>query len=223
MIERDTFSITYTDWQIVSALEEWTTSRPQILCIVGPNQVVDTAPTNMVATDYVMSANQAKIPVISYFCELPRRGTKLPGDMTAEMNGLIALTYALIRQLIESLPSIMSYTPDLETQRFAKLGGTIKSYDEAISVLGKLLDLSPPMLFCVIDAFELLDDRSTTSHITAFVKTLRGHRVYTSPLSTGSDRILKVLFITAGRSRTLLSDLNEDELVFAERAGSALC
>lgn len=164
----------------------------------------------------------SSLPIISYFCELPRPRTRLPRGMTAEMSGLLSLTYALIRQLIELLPSSMNHTDGPGKQRFERLDGSLDSYDEAVTVLGKLLDLSPPMLFCVIDAFEALDDRSTARHVTAFVDTLRGHKIYKSPLSTGSDRVLKILFTTAGRSRSLLTDLRDDELVFAERAGSAL-
>ena len=222
MVEQDDSPATHMDWHVVSALEEWAISESQMLCIVGPHQVTDTSPTTMVAREYVVSVNQANIPIISYFCELPRPLTKLPNGMTAEMSGLISLTYALIRQLIELLPSFTSYPKDLGAHRFSKLDGSVESYNEAISVLGELLDLSPPMLFCVIDAFEALDDRSTMSHMTTFVNTLRGHKSYRGPLSTGSDRVLKILFTTAGRSSTLLTDLHEDELVFAERAGSAV-
>lgn len=221
MIEYDESPATYIEWQVASALEEWVTTGSQMLCIIGLYQEVDTPPTTTIAREYVVSASQADIPVISYFCELPRSLTKLPNGMTAEMSGLISLTYALIRQLIELLPSFISYTEDLGAQRFAKLDGSVGSYDQAILLLGELLDHSPPMLFCVVDALETLDDRSTTSHLTAFVNTLRGHKAYTGPLSTGSDRVLKILLTTAGRSRTLLTNLNEEELVFAERAGSA--
>lgn len=222
MVEHDGSSVTYMDWQVVSALEEWTTSASQILCIVGPNQMADTSPTTMVATEYVASANEANIPTISYFCGLPRPRTKLPDGMTAEMSGLVSLTYALIRQLVELLPSFLSYSEDLGAQRFAKLDGGVESFDEAARVLGELLDLAPPMLFCVIDAFEVLDDRSTTRQMTALVSTLHGHKTYGHPPSEGSDRVLKILFTTAGRSRVLLTDLKDDELVFAERAGTTL-
>ena len=219
MIEFDQASVIHMDWQVVSALEEWTTSRSQILCIVGPDQIVEMPLTTMVATQWVASANQANIPTVSYFCELPRPRTELPVGMTAEMSGLISLTYALIRQLIELLPSFASYAEELGVQKFAKLDGSIDSYDEAIVVLGELLDLSPPILFCVIDAFEALDDRSTTKHMTTLVNTLRGHKIYKSPLSQLSDRVLKILFTTAGRSRSLLTDLRDDELIFSEQAG----
>ena len=222
MMEHDESPVTYMDWQVVSALEEWTTSQAQMICIVGPTQIVDTSPTTIIASEYVIFATQAEIPTISYFCKLPRPRTKLPNAMTAEMSGLISLTYALIRQLIELLPSFTSYAEDLGAQRFANLNGSADSYEEAIGVLRELLDLSPPMLFCIIDAFEILDDRSTTAHMTAFVDTLRGHKSYKAPASTGSDRVLKILFTTAGRSRTLLTDLSDEELIFAERAGSAL-
>ena len=189
MTEQDDFPATFMGWQVASALEEWTTSSCQVFCVVGLNRMVDNSPTTMIARDYVMSANQAEIPTISYFCELPRPHTKLPNGMTAEMRGLVSLVYALIRQLIELLPSFASYTQNLGASRFAKLDGSVQSYDEAIGILGELLDLSPPMLFCVIDSFEILDDRSTTSHLTSFVNTLRGHKLYKGPLSTGSDRV----------------------------------
>ena len=89
--------------------------------------------------------------------------------MTAEMRRLIALTYAFIRQLIELLPSFISYTEDLREQRFKKLDGSVDSYDEAITVLGALFELSPPILLCVIDALEVLNERSTTKHIPALM------------------------------------------------------
>ena len=222
MVEHDKASVIYMDWQVVSALEEWTTSTSQLFCIVGPSQVVDTPSTSVIATEYVAFAKQAGIPTISYNCELPQPRTKLPKYMTGEMSGLISLTYALIRQLIELLPSSMNYTEDLGAQRFANLDGYTESYSDAITLLNDLLDLSPPMLFCVIDGFQVLNDRSTTAHMTAFVKTLRGHRTYRGPLSKDSDRVLKILFTTAGRSRVLLTELKGEELVFAERAGSAM-
>ena len=222
MMENDESPVAYMDWQVVSALEEWTTSEAQMLCIVGPTQIADASPTTMVASEYVIFATQAEIPTISYFCELPRPRTNLPNDMTAEMSGLISLTYALIRQLMELLPSFTSYAEELGAQRFAKLNGSAESYDEAASLLRELLDLSPPILFCIIDAFEILDDRSTTAPMTTFVNSLRGHNVYKGPASSGSDRVLKILFTTAGPSGTLLTELGEDELVFAERAGSAV-
>ncbi len=221
MTDQDGSPPTLMDWQVVSALEEWTTSSSQVLCIVGPNRMVENSPTTMIAREYVVSANHAGIPYISYRCGFPRSHKELPDNMTAEMSGLVSLIYALIRQLIEVLPSFASYTQNLGVSRFAKLDGSVQSYDEAIGILGELLDLSPPMLFCVIDSFEILDDRSTTSHMASFVNTLRRHKLYKGPLSTGSDRVLKILFTTAGRSRTLLTELNDDEWVFAERAGSA--
>ena len=222
MLEYDEAAVMYMDWKIVSALEEWTTSRSRMICIVGTNQVVDTPSTTMLATEYVASANQASIPTISYFCELPRPHTDPLKPMTAEVSGLISLTYALIRQLIELLPSFMDYAEDLGVQRFANLDGSLESYPEAITLLSDLLDLSPPMLVCVIDGIEVLEDKSTAAHMTAFIKILQGHKTYRGPLSKGSDRVLKVLFITSGRSRVLLTELESDELVFVEQAGSAM-
>ena len=189
-----------------------------MLAIVGPDLEIDKPPTTLVASEYVVSANQPEIPTISYFCESPRPRTTLPNGMTAEMYGLVSLTYSLIRQLIELLPSSMSYPKNLREQRFNELRGGLDTYGDAIAMLGELLDLSPPMIFCVIDGLERLDDSSAEQYVTAFVDTFHGHRKY-GLVSQASDRALKVLFTTAGRSRTLLTDLEEDELVFAEQAG----
>lgn len=110
MIEFDQSSVIHLDWQVVSALEEWTTSGSQKLCIVGPDQLVETPLTTMAAAQWVASANQANISTISYLCKLPRPRTKRPVSMTAEKSGLMSLTYALIRPLIELLPSLANYT-----------------------------------------------------------------------------------------------------------------
>ena len=214
-------STTYIDWQVVSALEDWATSGSQFLCIVGQNSLVDMPSTTMLSREYLESANHAKVPTISYFCELPRGLAKLEPGVTEEMSGLISLTYALIRQLIELLPSFISYTKKLGAHRFEKLDGSVESYNEAIILLKELLDIAPPMLLCVVDGLESLDDRSTTSHITAFVNAFRDHQSYKGLLSSSSARVLKVLFTTTGISTTLLTNLDDDEVVFAERSGSA--
>ena len=87
-----------------------------------------------------------------------------------------------------------------------------------MAMLGELLDLSPPRLFCVIDNFQEMDDKSTKWML---LKTLRGHTEIASTANTWQDRVLKILFTTAGSPRCLLTHLSNDELVFAEKSSSA--
>ena len=90
-----------------------------------------------------------------------------------------------------------------------------------MTVLGELLDLSLPMLFCVIDNFQELDHKSTKRYMRMLLNTLRGHTEIASTANTWPDRVLKILFTTAGSSRCLLTHLSNDELVFAEKSSSA--
>ena len=221
MIPYDRSPDSFFDWQVVSALEEWTTSTAsQILCVVGPGGVKEPCATALVASQYLDLAIQSEIPVISFFCKLPRQRRFSASHQTPESVALISLTYALIRQLIELPPSTSEDNPhSLGQQRFGLLDGSSDSLEDAFKVLGELLDLAPPMLLCVIDGFQQLDDQSTRRHLAMFLGALRGHRRTENVEPESSERLLKILFTTAGRSRCLLDGLSRDELVFAERLG----
>ena len=214
--EGDRLSI---EWQVVSALEEWTKSSSQILCIVGPSDATAPSTTSLIAKECAVSANLSQIPVISFSCDLPRKN--LTGGVTAEVRALIALTYALIRQLIGLLPTTFTCTENLREPKFAVLDGSLDTWSDAMAVIGELLDLAPPMLFCVINDFQLLDDKSTSQYLEAFLDTMRGHTKIGGSSSEGPKRVLKILFTTAGSSRCLLSHLTRKELVFAEHNRTA--
>ena len=207
------------EWPVVSALQEWTTANSQMLCIVGPQYTTGQSSTSVVAAEYVESAVQSQIPVVSYFCRLPRK--KLSFGKTLGEEALVSLTYALIRQLIELLPSIFSPEEGLSSQQFALLDGSVGSFNHALTALSNLLDLSPPLLFCVIDNIQDLEESSTKRYLEMFIDTLRGHTKTRDARSTDSNRVLKILFTTAGRSRSLLDHLSNDELVFAEQSNTA--
>lgn len=213
----------FFDWQVVAALQEWTTSSSsQIINVVGPSQIEEPSSTAPIASHCIDLAVESRIPVISFFCELPRRGMTLPHPMTPEMAALISLTYALIRQLIELFPSAMIQVPtSLNRQSFERLNGFSESLDEALEILGLLLDQSPPILLCIIDGLQKLDDQETRRHLTLLLETLRGQRRTMDADNANPDRVLKILFTTAGRSRCLLNGLTRDELVFAERSNSS--
>ena len=213
----------FFDWQVVAALQEWTASdSSQIINVVGPSQVEEASSTAPIASHCIDLAIESRIPVISFFCELPRRGTSLPNTMTPEMAALISLTYGLIRQLIELFPSAMVKIPtSLNRQSFERLNGSSESLDEALEILGQLIDHSPSVLLCIIDGFEKLDDRETRRHLTLLLEILRGQRKTRSADTANPDRVLKILFTTAGRSRCLLNSLERNELVFAESSNSS--
>ena len=213
----------FSDWQVVAALQEWSTSdSSQIINVVGPSLIKETSPTAPIASHCIDLAIQSGIPVISFFCELPQRGTSLSDGESPEMRALISLTYALIRQIVELVPPGMNEHPDsLNRRSFERLDGCSETMEDALDVLGQLLDQSPPVLLCIIDGLQKLDDRETRQHLKLLLETLRGRRRAEYTEAASSEHLLKILFTTDGRSRCLLNDLSSSELVFAERSSTS--
>ena len=212
----------FFDWQVVAALQEWTASTSsQIINVVGPSQTQDVSATASIASHTIELATQSKIPVVSFFCDLPQRGTVIPDNTTPEIIALVSLTYALIRQLIEVSPYPTKSSPHtLGRGSFERLNGQPDSLDVALDLLGQLLESSTPILICVVDGLEKLDGPRTRRHLVLLLEKFRGRREGKPLGMPKRDCLLKILLTTAGRSRCLLDSLSRDELVFAERSGS---
>ena len=218
MDKYDRISSLYVNWAVIAALQDWTTGmNSRSLCVVGPSQRSGPSFTSMIAAKYVESAAEARIPVVSVFCEVHYR--KLPDGSKPEIEALISMTYGLIRQLIGFLPATIEAKPDFGSQRFKELDGSMDTWAEALTIMNDLLDLAPPTLFCVIDGFDRLDEESTERALSDLYKVLCG-RVLADRETSGSPRVLKVLFTTAGRSSCLLAHLKDDQVVFAEQSSA---
>lgn len=157
-------------------------------------------------------ARKPKLLVISYFCQLTR-GEILRSGNTRESQALISLVYSLLRQMIEELPMEFESESKFNGERFSRLDGTLKTWNEAVDLFNDLLQFMLKILLCVIDGFQWLDDRSTDKYLKDFVKILRGGAV-------PSSNAFKVLLTTTGRSRALLGELAQTELCLADRDGS---
>jgi hypothetical protein len=118
-----------------------------------------------------------------------------------------------MRQLIEQLPAKLECESDFSGERFSRLDGTLKTWSDAIAVLNDLLRFTPKILYCIIDGFQWLDDPSTDKFLKELVKVLRGAAV-------PSSNCFKVLITTTGRSRSLLGELSQTELILADRDGA---
>ena len=222
-IQHDPSAGLFLDWQVVAGLQEWSTSSSsQIINVVGPSLIKEPSPTAPIASHCIDLATQSGIPVISFFCELPQSRASVSKGESPEMAALISLTYALIRQAVELVSTGMTRHPDtLNRQSFERLDGYSETMDDALDVLGQLLDQSPPVLLCIVDGLQILDDQETGQHLTLLLETLRGQRRTESAEAANPEHMFKVLFTTAGRSRCLLNDLSSSELVFAERSSTS--
>lgn len=205
---------------IATTLFNWTQTNPSPpLAIECSSPVVGGSPDRLtlVSACYIFVARHHNIPVISHFCASSPRST--------EKEGLIALVYSLIRQLIELAPPMLNCDSncDLSGERFGRLNGTIGSWTDALSILDTLLNYRPPVLFCAIDSLDVLEDDRTEQYIKALVTMLASHThpiaepaTTSTPSSSSSSSssshspsagLLKVLFTTAGQCHAIQSTL----------------
>jgi hypothetical protein len=205
---------------VLESLQEWATSvHSQVLAVGGSPSTAFPSPVALISACYTTFARKARLPVISHFCALP---TEERSGMTLFEQGLISLAYSLIRQLIDYLPPVLEghAACNLNTERFSPLNGTMTSWKEVLSLIDILLYLGPPVLVCVIDGLDVLEDPSTDEQIRSLVRTLLTHtRHQAVQLADGSgsqDVLLKVLFTVAGRPNTLVETLSENHLTLSE-------
>lgn len=142
--------------------------------------------------------------------------------MTPFQQGLVALAYSLVRQLIDCLPPVVNsdVACHLGSERFRFLDGTLNCWKEVLSLIDRLIYHAPPLLLCVVDGLDMLQDASTDAYIRSLVRVLLTHtRHETVQMPNGSHRqrvLLKVLFTVAGRPSSLVETLSENQHILSE-------
>lgn len=205
---------------LTTSLHHWATNcHSQVLAVGGSPSAAFLSPVALISVCIANFARQAKLPVVSHFCSLP---TKVRDGMTQCEQGLIALAYSLIRQLIDCLPPVLEghAACNLSAERFSPLNGTLTSWKEVLSLIDILLHYAPPLVVCVIDGLDKIQDASTEQHIRSLVRTLLTHtRHQTVQMPNGTESqsvLLKVLFTVAGRPSSLVETLSENRLILSE-------
>ncbi|KAI0020195.1 hypothetical protein F4780DRAFT_743271 [Xylariomycetidae sp. FL0641] len=174
----------------------------QFLWLEGPPVAADglANPLSLLLNRVIAVAEQVRVPVLSYFCEL-RRGEKLrETNNTREEQSSVALMCALLRQMLEYLPPKFESDADFSNARLHRLDGSILSWSEMIRLFRDLLPLMPDKLLCIVDGLHRLDDRSTNSCLAELLRAMRKSR-------------LKVLLCTNGRSVPLRLELQRTEIL----------
>ncbi|KLU88126.1 hypothetical protein MAPG_07113, partial [Magnaporthiopsis poae ATCC 64411] len=192
----DPFSPAMVDAESLERLREWAASEePGPLWLEGPYVAAEDLdnPLSMLAARMVDLADKNKVPVLSYFCQLSRESLAEDDDPneTPEVQATLALTYALIRQLVELLPvkfdGEQHKSPDVSETRLALLDGSTRTWKAALSLMSDLLTLMPRTVFCMVDGLHWLDGWSAERYVMGLLRTLGGK----------SSR-LKVLYTTTG-------------------------
>lgn len=207
---------------VVTSLQKWAANpRSQALAVGGSHSTVFPSPVAMISACYAAYARRGNIPVISHFCALPAEDVQ---GMTRHQQGLIALTYSLIRQLIDSLPTVVDSDAllDLSAERFRMLDGSLASWKAALSLVDTLLHFLPPLLLCIIDGIDTIHDASTDVALRELIRVLLTHTRHQpqSPSvcsgTPGPLFLFKVLFTVAGRPSALVETMSENQLVLSE-------
>jgi hypothetical protein len=192
-------------------------AKKPLLALAGPN-VVDPhgfGTMTKIAANFISHATEVNIPVISWFCELPADSSKIV-QPTGEERSLIALTYALIRQLIELLPSAPSEPINVDIDDIVMLEGTLKTMDVALVLLKDLVEQVDSMLFTVLDGLQWLDDQHTSPYLGDLILTLLSASAINQQRSEQMFPLVRVLLTTTGRSYTLLDILEREVYLLAD-------
>lgn len=209
------------DTAFVARLNSFTTMmKSQILYAHGQYQPEGSNLLRQSAAGYISLAREARVPVVSYFCRLSNQAPT--GSRTREAEELIALQYAIIRQLIDLLPAEFACSsPAFHEARFSSLDGTLQTWEQATTLfvdVARCVNL--PLLLFVIDGLNLVDDdfeHSTdreVGRLVACFKDLAGS-------GKNSQCIVKVLFTTAGLSGMLCRGLDEKDQITCDTSSPA--
>ncbi|KAL6238660.1 hypothetical protein BDW75DRAFT_5045 [Aspergillus navahoensis] len=206
---------------VLEALKRWSTDTySQILAVGSVPDSTGASPFALISACYANLARNAKSPVIAHSCSLP---LTTEDGMTLFQQGLIALVYSLIRQLLEYLPPVVngSSTHTVKAENFAHLDGTLASWQEVLSLIDTLLYYAPPLLICVVDGLDRLQDPSTDKYIRSLVRVFMHHTQQSFDSTSGRQNVLlKILFTVTGRLEPLLETLSENSLTLTESCGT---
>lgn len=196
------------DTSVAVALEQWSQSATsESLWIRGYDEDIYPSSTSKIAAAVAAKALQVGVPLLGFFCDCRNPGQDIENEKFAspedreelEMAVVINFAYTLIRQAIGLLPTRIESPLKFSKSRFAKLDGTLASWDDALKILGKLLKLAPQAIVVVVDGIENLDQSGLEEYVDDILALLSR----SGEEGDGNARILKVLFTTAGACSAL--------------------
>jgi hypothetical protein len=211
------------DTDTITRLRRWATGTgSEALYIAGTDGALEDSLASSAAAQYAALAREACLPVCSYFCRLANDDP--PKGRTRETMELTALTYSLIRQLIELLPAKIASDTNLDERRFQALEGTFDSFPQALELLDHLItSTGHTIIIFVIDGIDQLDDPTFRS-AEKWLKKLVALLVRRS--RQDNNGVVKTLFTSSGTSSPLFELMNSNEILLVDspqlRSGRAM-
>lgn len=200
----------YVPTDASSGLQKWATSKESsLLCITGPASTHSLDPSAMstLAAKIIDVVDTSKLPVISYFCERKRENPRQ--RLSPHASGTLALANALLRQSFELLSSEVVGN---DMSAVEQLDGSLECFRQILNLLNAALDNGKPIVYCIIDGMQDIEDRTTIRLLEGLVQLLQRRSM---PLSNGK-LTFKVLITTSGRCRCLVRNLSRAQLVLAD-------
>jgi hypothetical protein len=137
-------------------LQAWLSrdGRQQVLWVSSSFEPQYLSTARIASLAVVATARSLDAPLISHFCEKPRRDSETRAK-DSEKIGLIGLVYSLILQLVRLGSETSKLT--INDKRLDKLDGTMESWPLSLSLLGDLLQTITCLQYCVIHGLNDLE------------------------------------------------------------------
>lgn len=162
---------------------------------------------------YVGTFNDPML-VVSYFCKL-RPGPENSG-VAPELQGLVALVYALISQMIPLQNRFLITMAETCIRDLRGLQGEADTLGLAIDILDVLVShIYHPVVFCVIDNLQCLMELTTAPGIARLLDILRRRPELRKP------NPIRLLLTNSGRSSAVLEEVRPVANPLAEETPSA--
>ncbi|KAL3470165.1 hypothetical protein BJX99DRAFT_264485 [Aspergillus californicus] len=204
----------------VEPLKQWATDMYSQILAVGDSPNNNITPVSLLASYYATLVRDTGLPLVAHFCTLP---STPKADMSLFQQGLIALIYSLIRQLLEHLPPVANGTSarTVKPEYITRLDGTLTSWKEVLSLIDTLLYYAPPLLVCIIDGLDKLQDPSTDEYIRSLLRIFVCHTRKPPDSVPGRQSVLLKALITVTKPpESIVETLLENPLTLGESNGA---
>ncbi|KAI1658643.1 hypothetical protein F4813DRAFT_40293 [Daldinia decipiens] len=200
--------------EVLLKLRDWMAERrtTRMLWISSPYEPGAMTSAHASALAVVAAAWQAKAPLISHFCQRPRRD-ELRAGMSVEQVGLMGLVYSLVSQLLQFHQDEAILNTGEDT--FRMLNGEKQSWDTSLKALEVLLSHMTVLKYCVIDGLNELELGDGGQWCQQFLNVLLEHQ-------QAKETAFNILFTTAGQSRILASGVDVRDRHLATRPAREL-
>lgn len=160
MAQASTLSI---DNDAHDTLQRWINGdEKRCIWIEGPYIASSPSESSLMSAALIAVARQSAAQSISYFCT----EAAVKSDYTEfQSNALQKMVYSFIGQLVALLPDGLEQPTGLLESQIRSLEKSTASVSQAIEVLRTLMSQRPPVLICLVDGIQVLEDRGNPSQM----------------------------------------------------------